>query len=450
MGAVVSTCRYIVADVFDGIASLPDASVDLVVTSPPYVALRSYLPADHPAKHKEIGSEPTPAAFIDTMLDLVEALDRVLAPHGSICIELGDTFSGSGGAGGDYGDQGLREGQPKFQGSNGRRNRPADVAAGLLAPTKRPGPAGRDSIPGWPLAKSLCMVPELFRVALAYGMNPLTGRQTPPWRCRNVVRHFRPNPPVGALGDKFRPATSDWIVATKSATRFFDLDAVRTEAIDQRVRNTNGAKNRRADSAEVMTGNYTTRVPSNPAGAPPLDWWADDDLEWRDAAGFVESTFPYAGPHFATFSPKVVQRLIEPMCPQRVCRACGEPSRRITETVNAVGHATQRAAHRQSPDGAGDGRVGVARTPSITADVRTLGWSDCGCPWDGDNLTPPFSRWRPGLVLDPFGGSGTTGMVAIGCGRDAVLIDIDERNADLARERVGMFLDVHHLAKEPA
>ena len=50
--------------------------------------------------------------------------------------------------------------------------------------------------------------------------------------------------------------------------------------------------------------------------------------------------------------------------------------------------------------------------------------------------------YRRGVVLDPFGGSGTTGLVATGMSRDAVLIDLDERNADLARERIGMFVSV--------
>src|SRR5690606_25760334 len=110
------TARFIVGDVFDGLATLEDGSVDLVVTSPPFLALRSYLPADHPDKDKEIGSEATPAAFIDVMLAVTAELRRVLAPHGSICIELGDTYAGSGGAGGDYGEGGLREGQLKFSG----------------------------------------------------------------------------------------------------------------------------------------------------------------------------------------------------------------------------------------------------------------------------------------------------------------------------------------------
>lgn len=46
-----------------------------------------------------------------------------------------------------------------------------------------------------------------------------------------------------------------------------------------------------------------------------------------------------------------------------------------------------------------------------------------------------------GTVLDPFGGSGTTGRVALAHGRNAILIDFDYRNIDLARERVGMFLE---------
>jgi DNA modification methylase len=96
----MSVAEYLIGDVFDVLASMPDASVDLVLTSPPFLALRSYLPADHPDKHKEIGSEPTPAEFLDTLLALTAEWGRVLAPHGSICVELGDTYSGSTSTGG--------------------------------------------------------------------------------------------------------------------------------------------------------------------------------------------------------------------------------------------------------------------------------------------------------------------------------------------------------------
>jgi len=394
------TARFIIGDTRDVTATMADGSVDLVLTSPPFLALRSYLPADHPDKHREIGSEATPAAFLDALLELTAEWGRVLAPHGSLCIELGDTYSGSGGAGGDYGTDGLRDGQGKFDGS-GRRNRAADVAAGILAPTKRPGPADRDKIAGWPLAKSKALIPELYRIALAYGINPLTGQESPAgrWRVRNVVTWCRPNPPVGALGDKFRPATSDMVIACRASDRWFDLDAVRTEAIDQRVRTTNGQKMAAGDASQVMTANYTERVPSNPAGAPPLDYW-------------VIPPGGYQGSHYAVYPPELCRIPIESMCPRQVCTVCGQPRRRIADVSYVQGEHT--------------GTTGTRRDLS-----ETLGWSDCG-----------HDSWRNGIVLDPFGGSGTTGMVAVGHGRDAVLIDIDERNADLARERIGMFLEV--------
>jgi hypothetical protein len=70
-----------------------------------------------------------------------------------------------------------------------------------------------------------------------------------------------------------------------------------------------------------------------------------------------------------------------------------------------------------------------------TAEHITIGFTDCG-----------HDNYRPGRVLDPFAGSGTTLAVAVGHGHDAIGIDIDERNADLARERVGpMFFETEVL-----
>ena len=121
----MSSATFYTGDVLQVLAKLPEASVDLVLTSPPFLALRSYLPADHPDKTLEGGSQSTPGEFVDWLLDVVEACDRVLAPHGSMVFELGDTFAGSGGAGGDYDEDGLREGQPN---STDRRKRGIGVA----------------------------------------------------------------------------------------------------------------------------------------------------------------------------------------------------------------------------------------------------------------------------------------------------------------------------------
>jgi DNA modification methylase len=76
----VSDITLHIGDVFEQLAKIPDGSIDLIVTSPPFLALRSYLPDDHPDKGKEIGSESGPAAFLDTMMALSAEWGRVLAP----------------------------------------------------------------------------------------------------------------------------------------------------------------------------------------------------------------------------------------------------------------------------------------------------------------------------------------------------------------------------------
>ena len=71
---------------------LADSSVDLVVTSPPYFGLRSYQDG---GKHYEgqIGSEATPAEFIDALIAATREMARVLKPSGSIFVNLGDKMA---------------------------------------------------------------------------------------------------------------------------------------------------------------------------------------------------------------------------------------------------------------------------------------------------------------------------------------------------------------------
>jgi len=438
--------EYRIGDVFERLAEIPDGSIDLVVTSPPFLALRSYLPTDHPDKHKEIGSEPTPAEFIDTLLALSAEWGRVLAPHGSICVELGDTFSASGGSGGDYNAGGMRNGQSKVDGS-ARRTRTNNLynTDNRYSDDWNVGnTAGKaiEGVPmnggnGWPLAKSLTGIPTLYPWSLAYGRNLLTGEPSPAgqWRIRNVIVWARPNPPVGALGDKWRPATSYITVACKGPKRYFDLDAVRTALLHPGKSATTA---RGTDETHRHLGPYDA---SASAGAPPLDWHADDHPEDGDWLWKL-STQPYAGSHYAAFPFALPRRLILAMCPQRVCVTCGKPSTRIVETDSdyakhlgsswadrsegrSKAATTDRNPHSVQPTG---GRI-------TSAQNVTTGWTDCGCSDDG-------THWRTGVVLDPFAGSGTSLEAAQAVGRSAIGIDLDSRNADLARNRVGMFLEV--------
>ena len=465
----VST-RYLVADVFDGLRSLPDASVDLVMTSPPFLNLRAYLPSEDERKHLEIGSEATPADFIDSLLDVVEECRRVLTPFGTLVFELGDTYSGSGGAGGDYNEGGLREGQEKFDGSGRSRRRPGGVTyadnpryragtersdrPGQLRTTTDPAPRPRVTghrltassdlagVPnaggghhaggvGWPLDKSLTGIPTLFAWSLAYGRNLLRPeRSIEPWRIRNLIVWARPNPPVGALSDKMRPATSYLTVACTSRQRWFDMDAVRHAplgGLDPAMPKGNGHFHGHPHGEQ---SGYPDRV-ANAAGAPLLDYWfLEDELE-QDV--WEISTQPYKGSHYATFPEELPRRVILSMCPERVCLTCGEPSRRITEdTPKHRAFLDAKLGRTLEPLKGRKAHIDGTRENGAKL---TVGWTDCG-----------HNAWRPGVVLDPFAGSGTTLRMAQGNGRSSIGIDFDPRNADLAVSRVGgLFLDVEYL-----
>ena len=389
---------YRVGDTREIVAAIPDGSVSLIATSPPFLALRSYLPADHHAKHAEIGSEPDPATFIDTLLGLTAEWGRVLAPWGSIAIELGDTYSGGTAEGTDT----RSPNSQRFRG----------WADGNLAPKNGPT---------WPMPKSLALIPQLYAIALAYGRNPLTGTESPAgrWRVRNVIVWHRPNPAVGALGDKYRPSTSYIVVATKDAKRWFDLTAVRTPS----GRKADTSDPRLEPNKQRNGTNFNTLGPYNPAqtaGAPPLDCWTDEYDYSHDT--WTLTTQPSSLAHYAMWPARLAERLVLSMCPAEVCTACGTPRRRVERserTANGIINGKGRVAPTRYD--AGGSSVGTGTRNNFGTIATTLGWSDCGCG----------APWAPGTVLDPFAGTFTTGLVAEAHGRNAIGIDIDPRNAEL-------------------
>ena len=76
--------------------TLPDQCVDCVVTSPPYWGLRNY------GHEGQIGLEKTPAEFMDVLVAIMSETRRVLAPSGTLWLNLGDSYSGSGPSGVSY------------------------------------------------------------------------------------------------------------------------------------------------------------------------------------------------------------------------------------------------------------------------------------------------------------------------------------------------------------
>lgn len=292
------TATWLTGPALEVVRTLPDASVDLVATSPPFLALRDYN-----GVAGQWGSEPTPAAFLDNLLTLAVEIRRVLPPHGSIAVELGDTYSGAGGYGSPdslnpaYGASTKQEGH--FTNRTAKRFKRKDD--------------------GWPPAKSLTGVPTLFAWSLAYGRNLLNPCHTfEPWLVRNVIVWARNNPPVGALGDKVRPATSYITVACPSPRRWFDLDAVRgPSSPNTHARTPKGVRRQpKAGKAidEGRGGNWATldEIDDTGGGAPPLDHWHDDydgDHTW------LINTQGSSLAHYAMWPAKLAERLVLAMCP---------------------------------------------------------------------------------------------------------------------------------------
>lgn len=87
------------AHIFNALATqipLPDGFIQTVVTSPPYYGLRSYLKKDDPLKQYEIGNETTPELYIANLVKVFRECWRVLKDDGTLWLNLGDSYSGSG------------------------------------------------------------------------------------------------------------------------------------------------------------------------------------------------------------------------------------------------------------------------------------------------------------------------------------------------------------------
>ena len=117
---------------------LPDASVDLICTSPPYFGLRSYTDG---GEHYggQIGSEATPREYIAALLDCTREWVRVLKPSGSIFVNLGDRYDARPGSGPNSTTTAYGHSGP------GRNVSASGTMTGRSAP-RRPPPNG---LPRW-------------------------------------------------------------------------------------------------------------------------------------------------------------------------------------------------------------------------------------------------------------------------------------------------------------
>jgi DNA modification methylase len=381
-----------VGDVREVLRELPAESVDCVVTSPPYWGLRDY------GMEGQIGLEESPEAFVAEMVAVFREVRRVLAPHGTLWLNLGDSYAGS------WGNQGRKEERGTQRPINGEMLTP--VLDGRY-PDKG---SNTGAVPPGLKPKDLVGIP--WRVAFAL--------QADGWYLRSDVIWGKPNPMPESVTDRPTKSHEYVFLLSKQPRYFFDQEAVREKSL--RGGDLPGGDNGRAAGAFGVKphGPFNGEVPAN-----------------RNIRSVWEiATQPYPEAHFATFPEALPERCIKAGCPERVCVVCGRPSERLTESLGP-----SKPNHHERTLKAGDqpregGNSGLAAAQMGSQWIRTtLGWSSCLCaPLEIDGRT--VTKWRPGVVLDPFMGSGTTALVARRLGRRSIGVELNESYAALCARRL--------------
>ncbi|MDA2912526.1 site-specific DNA-methyltransferase [Acidobacteriia bacterium AH_259_A11_L15] len=165
------------------------------MTSPPYWGLRDYC------VEGQIGLEKHPHEYIEKLANIFHDLKRVLKPHGSLYLNLGDTYCSTKGtcvnAGG--GQSSIR--QSAYTRLAGNKN-----------PNRMLKPDGQ-----WLQPKQLLMIPA--RVAIALQENG--------WILRNDIIWYKPNGLPSSVKDRLANKYEHVFHFVKSRTYYYDLDAIR-------------------------------------------------------------------------------------------------------------------------------------------------------------------------------------------------------------------------------
>jgi DNA modification methylase len=373
---------------------LPDASVDLIVSSPPYFALRSYRDGDaHYAG--QLGSEPTPQAFLEALWAVMHECWRVLKPTGSCFINLGDKRSGSGGPNGNGGLTG------QVVSKTGANDRYATARA--TAPTLYTRAAfGRP--------KSKMLLPHRFAIGCEDGLADPEGKG---WVVRSDIVWQKLNGLPESVTDRVRDSHEYLFHLTKSERYFAAVDEVREPHTGPLH-----APGQSTITPDRNDGDRNVRVFGHALGKLPGSVWAlpSEPLVISDE---VKAHYDLPD-HFAAFPTELVRRVILGWSPTGICTACGEGRRPVVaKTFNASQGLSEGANGHRSERRGGDRQAAVGDT-----DATITGYA-CRCA-TADAPT------RSAVVLDPFSGTGTSVGVARALGRIGVGVDLSHDYSRLA------------------
>ena len=235
------------------------------------------------------------------------------------------------------------------------------------------------------------------------------------WYLRSEIVWHKPSPMPESVTDRPTCAHEKLFLLSKKSRYFYDAEAVREPAINAgRVVSYNGT--------QKNTGHANPTYP----GAKPRDITVKSHANlrnvWRIAAA------PYREAHFATFPPALVEPCIKAGTSEKgVCGECGAPWVRDTTTRYVPSSIHGPGSSNGRRGGTDIEAKALPDQPRLNKVVETTGWLPT-CECDGETV--------PAVVLDPFGGSGTTGLVADRLQRNAILVEISPEYAEMARKRM--------------
>lgn len=449
------------------------------------------------------GNEDTPARYLwHTLLWLREAW-RVLRDDGILWLIVGDCYSAAGKSGGPgqgdrwtlYGPDhiGPRGGkwhttpgytQGSLLGIPGRIHQAAlaagwtvrnDVVWAKAAPMPEP-------LQGWRWQQERCACVSHARGQEPYRNGTWQGRPQSdhdPDNHKNFApAHADPNcPTCHGTGhtDAVVLRRGSWrhtrahetvLMLTKGMSYFANSEAVREALADTNAQRTTAHYNTATRygvtnggnggldglAAKMREGTHTGRNPRSVLHEPPspsadlaaLRQWltqhCPEVLNAYEAAQrnpdsiLTPKPSSFAGQHYATFPAGLLEPLMKASCPERVCRACGEPWAPVVTSEGGRDWHQDRMKANGWP-GALNGEGGYKRGQSREA----LNDTQCHTVHGLAPTCPCVAKWKPGIVLDCFVGSGTTLEVAQALGRRAIGVDLSYQYlATLARERLGL------------
>ena len=395
---------------------LEDQSVQCVVTSPPYWGLRDY------GQVGQLGLEKTPEEYVEKMVTVFREVRRVLRDDGTCWLNIGDSYATAAGQ--------TNTVDPK---SAGRVRRTE-----LAQPNRRPldglKPKDLVGIPwrlafalqadGWYLrsdtvwAKGLSFCPSYSGSVMPESVTGWrwerhqVGRGKDRRECPGCAT-CRANDGLVLRKGSWRPTRSHeyLFLLTKTVTYFCDKEAVKEVGVwpaGTRAAKGSGTRegNRRPEEYATYTGTRNLR-----------SVWAI-------------GTKPFKAAHFATFPPKLVEPCIKAGTSEKgCCGECGGPWVRVVERSGLKGEAVIQETERPAARERGVSETSALRTNGRTwRESQTTGWRpSCTCP-DPSPL--------PCIVLDPFAGSGTVGLVCRDLKRLGVCCDLKLDYLHMARERL--------------